>query len=84
MPVKKRNSRRKADEVKAWSIYFEMGCDLLWYLEEIGLTEETAAPIAEATWHRIGDAVIEYIEEHHKDLTPTKRPYWAEQAFGPP
>jgi hypothetical protein len=39
--------------------------------------------LAEATWRRIGDEVIAFIDDQHRTLYPPPRPFWAEEQFGP-
>jgi len=84
MPVRKRINRRRAGEVEAWYNYFWSGFDFFDDLPSIGLTEETAEPLAEETWHRIGDAVLAHIEKIHIGFHPPGRPFWAEEEFGAP
>jgi hypothetical protein len=60
------------------------GCDFFDALEGVGLTEKTAEPLAEETWHRIGDDVIAHLDEMHRGYHPYSRPIWAEEQFGPP
>lgn len=60
------------------------GFDFFDELSAIGLTEETAWPIAETTWRRIGYDVIAHIDRLHGGHYPAPRPFWAEEEFGPP
>ncbi|MNT89473.1 hypothetical protein D3C72_2302050 [compost metagenome] len=60
------------------------GFDFFDELSAIGLTEETAWPIAEATWRRIGQDVSAHIDRLHDGYYPPPRPFWAEEEFGPP
>ena len=84
MPVRRRVDRRKAGEAKAWSGYFYSGYDFFDQLADVGLTEDTAWPLAEETWHRIGREVMAYLDELHVGFPPYERPIWAEEQFGPP
>lgn len=84
MPVRHRKSKARAGEIPAWAGYLEMGSDYFDELERVGLTEATARPLAEETWHRIGTQVIQYLEDFYRGFTPPERPYWAEREFGPP
>lgn len=84
MPIRRRKSKARPDEVKAWAGYFMSGCDFFDELAAIGLTEDTAAPLAEAMWHDIGDQVFAYYEDLYRGYAPPERPYWAEEQFGPP
>lgn len=84
MPVRRRTNRRRAGEVEAWAGFMMCGCDIFDELHAIGLTEETAEPIAEKTWRRIGADVIAHIEGLHHGYYPPPRPFWAEEVFGPP
>lgn len=84
MPVRRRIDRRRADDARAWAGYFLSGCDFFDDLEAVGLNEETAAPIAEETWHAIGHDVIRYLDDLHRGFAPVERPIWAEEQYGPP
>ncbi len=84
MPVRRRTNRRHAGEAEAWAGYMMSGFDFFDELSAIGLTEETAWPIAEATWRRIGQDVIAHIDRLHEGYYPPPRPFWAEEEFGPP
>lgn len=84
MPVKRRRSKARAGEAKAWSGYFMCGRDFFDDLANIGLDEKTAAPLAEETWRRIGRDVIEHIARMHEGYRPPERPFWAEGEFGHP
>lgn len=84
MPVRRRVDRRKAGEAEAWAGYFYAGADFFEDLDRVGLTEKTAGPIAEETWHRLGPDVLRYLEELHRGYAPVERPIWAEEQYGPP
>lgn len=84
MPVRRRIDRRRIGDAKAWAGYFLSGADFFDDLEDVGLTEETAAPIAEETWHAIGADVIRHLENMHVGFAPLDRPIWAETVYGPP
>lgn len=83
MPVRRRRSKARASDVAAWSDYFQCGADYFDELAAIGLTEETAAPIAAQVWREIGEAVIAHIDSVHRGFAPPERPIWAEREFGP-
>lgn len=84
MPVRRRVDRRKAGEARAWAFYFLSGYDFFDDLDDVGLTAEVAASIAEETWHRIGREVIAHLDQMHVGFRPYDRPIWAEQQFGAP
>lgn len=84
MPVRRRIDRRRTDDAKAWAGYFLSGYDFFDDLEAVGLNEETAAPLADETWHAIGADVIRHLEELHQGFAPVERPIWAETVWGPP
>ncbi|PBB84575.1 MULTISPECIES: hypothetical protein [unclassified Mesorhizobium] len=84
MPVKRRKSKARPFEAKAWAMFMHSGHDFFDDLADIGLTEETAKPLAEATWHRIGHEVLASLDELHDGYPPYERPIWAEEQFGPP
>jgi hypothetical protein len=76
--------RRKTGEAKAWAGYFLNGRDFFDDLDDVGLTDKTAAPVAEETWHRIGYDVLRHLEEMHVGFAPLERPIWAESEWGSP
>lgn len=84
MPVRRRKSKARPSDVQAWAGYFMSGCDFFDELAAVGLTEQTAAPLAEQIWHEIGEQVFEHYEALYRGYTPPARPYWAETQFGPP
>lgn len=84
MPVRRRTSKARPEEAKAWAGYLMCGADFFDDLAGVGLTEETAEPLADATWHRIGNDVIAHLDELHRGFYPYPRPIWAEEMFGPP
>ncbi|QDB99780.1 hypothetical protein [Mesorhizobium sp. 8] len=84
MPVRRRKSRARPDEVAAWSGYMLCGADFFDDLAGVGLTEETAAALAEVTWHRIGLEVLAHLDRIHVGFRPYERPIWAEERFGAP
>ncbi|OCO99791.1 hypothetical protein BC374_24180 [Ensifer sp. LC13] len=83
MPVRRKANKRRSGEVEAWAIYFQSGHDFFDELGSLGLTEESARPIAEETWRRIGADVITYLDRFYDGYHPPARPYWAEAEFGP-
>ena len=84
MPVRKKANRRRTGEVEAWAGYFQSGCDFFDELAAVGVDEESAETLAEATWRRIGLDVIAHIDELHRGFYPPPRPFWAEEQFGSP
>lgn len=84
MPVRRKKSKARASDVQAWAGYLMSGCDFFDELATIGLTEATAEPLAEATWHEIGEQVFQHYGQLYRGYTPPARPYWAEEQFGPP
>lgn len=84
MPVRRRIDRHRADDARAWACYLQSGFDFFDDLEDVGLTEETAAPLAEETWHRLGQDVLRYLDRLHVGFAPVERPIWAETVWGPP
>ncbi len=84
MPVRHRRSRARVSDVAAWAEFFLWGHDFFGELSAVGLTGETARPLAEAVWHDIGDQVVDHILEMHRGFSPPERPFWAEREFGPP
>lgn len=84
MPIKRRRSKARAGEAKAWAMYMQSGHDFFDDLADLGLDEKTAAPVAEEAWHRIGRDVIDHIERIHHGYHPPERPFWAEERFGRP
>lgn len=84
MPVRRRKSKARASDVKAWAEYLSCGHDFFGELAGVGLTEATARPLAEQVWHATGEAVIAYLDEMHRGFAPPERPYWAERVFGSP
>ena len=84
MPVKRRRDKRRNDEIEMWSDYFQFGHDMLWRLHSAGISEEAAAATAESVWRRIGADVIEFIEAQYAGREAPKRPFWADEMFGPP
>jgi hypothetical protein len=83
MPVRRRIDRRRAGEVEAWANFLYCGCDFFDELPAVGLTEATAGPLAEETWHRLGPDVIAHLDKIHEGFHPYPRPIWAEEQFGP-
>lgn len=87
MPIKRRKSKARPEEVKAWAMYFQSGCDFFGELVDAGIVPEGHVPteeFARETWHRIGHDVIEYIAQLYRSYTPPERPFWAEEMFGSP
>jgi len=68
-------------------MYFQAGRDYFDDLEDAGIVPAGHVPtreLAEATWHRIGNDVLVYMDQFYRGYTPPERPIWAEQQFGPP
>ncbi len=84
MPVRNRRTMARASDVAAWAEFLAWGHDYFGELAAVGLTSETARPLAESVWREIGDQVIAYIEHSHRGFSPPERPFWAERQFGPP
>jgi hypothetical protein len=84
MPVRRKKSKARASDVAAWAMFMQCGRDFFDELDAIGLDDTTAAPLAEAVWHEIGEAVIVYLDDLHRGFAPVERPIWAETEFGPP
>lgn len=84
MPVRKRRDMRRKSEVEAWYCMLRSGFDFFHTLSDVGLTEEKARPLAEATWRRIGTDVLEYHAELYRGFPPDEEPLWAEAEYGPP
>lgn len=84
MPVRNRKSRARVSDVAAWAEFLMWGHDFFDELAAVGLSSETARPLAKAVWHQIGDQVIAHIEDMHRGFRPPERPFWAEREFGPP
>ena len=84
MPVRRRVDRRRTDDVRAWAMFMESGRDYFEDLAAVGLTEQSARPLAEETWRRIGADVIAYLGEFYRGYQAPERPYWAEREFGAP
>lgn len=84
MPVRRRRSKARPDEARAWAMFMQSGRDFFDDLDAVGLTQQTAEPIAEATWHRIGPDVLECLDALYNGFPPYERPIWAEREFGKP
>jgi len=84
MPVRRRKSKARAGEAKAWAGFMMSGHDFFDDLAAVGLTEKTARPLAAETWRRIGDEVIAHLDALHVGFAPYSRPIWAEEQFGTP
>ena len=84
MPTKRRAAKVRsspAEEVDAWSAYFNSGRDFFKCLPEIGIPiDEERRPdreIAQAAWHRLGAWFL----THQR---PRQRHPWALSEFGDP
>ncbi|RUW71024.1 MULTISPECIES: hypothetical protein [unclassified Mesorhizobium] len=87
MPVRKRASKARPDEAKAWMMYFQSGHDFFDELVDAGVVEDrhhVPRDLAEATWRRIGNDVLAYMEEFYRGYHPPEHPIWAEREFGAP
>ncbi|MER8921694.1 hypothetical protein [Mesorhizobium sp. M0802] len=68
-------------------MYMQSGYDFFSDLVEAGVVEdrhEVPRKLAEETWHRIGNDVLDEMAELHIGFRPPERPIWAEREFGPP
>lgn len=83
MPVRRRKSKARAGEAEAWAGFMWSGHDYFDDLPDAGHNVETAAEVAEETWHRIGDEVLAHLDKMHVGFPPYDRPIWAERQFGP-
>lgn len=87
MPVRRRKNKARPDEAKAWLMFMMSGCDFFDDLVDAGIVPEGEVPtreFAEETWRRIGNDVLDYMEEFHIGYRPPERPIWAKREFGPP
>lgn len=82
MPVRRRKSKARPDEVRAWATFMLSGHDFFDDLADIGLVEAEAEPLAEQTWRRIGVEVLAYLDQLHAGFRSYERPIWAEERFG--
>ncbi|MBZ9984749.1 hypothetical protein LB521_26825 [Mesorhizobium sp. BR-1-1-8] len=63
------------------------GYDFFSDLVEAGIVQDrhqVPSDLAEETWRRIGNEVLDYMDEFHIGFRPPERPIWAEREFGPP
>lgn len=84
MPVRRRKSKARPEEVKAWAGYFESGFDFFGELADAGIVprgEEPSLELARDTWRRIGRDVLVYLDRFYAGYHPPERPFWAEREF---
>lgn len=87
MPVRRRVSKARPDEARAWLMFMMSGADYFAELVEAGIVvdrHDVPRELAEETWRRIGNEVVAYMAEFHNGFRPPERPIWAEREFGPP
>ncbi len=68
-------------------MFMMSGYDFFSDLVEAGIVEdrhEVPRELAEVTWRRIGNEIIDYMAKFHIGFRPPERPIWAEREFGPP
>ena len=74
MPVKRRKSKARPDDLKSWEMYFLSGYDYFDNLVDAGIvTDRRHVPrdIAEEAWHRLGAAYLDqYAEEQARERYP--------------
>jgi hypothetical protein len=87
MPVRRRASKARPAEAKAWMMYFQSGHDFFSELVDAGIVEnrhQVPRELAETTWRRIGYGVLAYMADFYSGYHPPERPIWAERQFGLP
>lgn len=87
MPVRRKRSKARPDETKAWLMYMMSGADFFDELVDAGIVEDrhhVPRELAEETWRRIGHDILIYMGEFHVGFRPPERPIWAEEQFGAP
>lgn len=87
MPVRRLKSKARPDEAKAWLMFMMSGADFFGELVDAGIVENrqrVPRELAEEAWRRIGNDVLDFMDEFHVGFRPPERPIWAEREFGPP
>lgn len=89
MPVKRRKSKARPDELKAWGMWFLSGHDFFDDLVDAGIVPHHATQpdpaIALDAWQRCGDAWLEqYAAEQAREKYPREEPPHAVEVFGMP
>ncbi|MCH8916691.1 MAG: hypothetical protein IIC52_01405 [Proteobacteria bacterium] len=80
MPVRRRVSKARPNELEAWRVFFTMGHDFFQDLEPLGITSETEAQAAAPdAWGHLG---YEFMRRWRPTVN-TKIP-WALEEFGEP
>lgn len=79
-PIRRRRVSVQA-QARAWSGVFTSGWDFFDDLAALGFADEADVEAAvEAAWRRLGALFL----EQYTPSTPTSRPPWALETFGPP
>ncbi|BAV45371.1 Uncharacterized protein MLTONO_0468 [Mesorhizobium loti] len=87
MPVRRKKAKARPNEAEAWLMMMMSGYDFFSDLVEAGIVDdrhEVPRELAEATWHRIGHEVLDFMADFRVGFRPPERPIWAEREFGPP